>query len=107
MTTKCGMRSGNPDRRTSISQSAFPIRLLPLRLLPAGSDDYSDNDQPGDQEANARTYPESVEHREQEDKEKPSSPQAGHIGPSTAYGGSPDHHQCNRSKEIFVANLQR
>jgi hypothetical protein len=38
---------------------------LPLRLLPTGCEDYSDNDQPGDHEANAGTDPESVEHREQ------------------------------------------
>jgi hypothetical protein len=103
------MRSGNPDCQTSISQSAIRISaflLSSFRLLSTGCDYYSNNDQPGNQKANARTYPESVEHREQEDKEKPSSPQAGYVSPSTAYGGSSDHHQCNRGKEIFVANLQ-
>src|ERR1700730_542429 len=93
----------NPDFHSAIRVPHF---LSPFRLLSTGCDDYANNDQPGDHEANARTYPESVEHREQEDKEKPSSPQAGYVSPSTAYGGSSDHHQCNRGKEIFVANLQ-
>jgi hypothetical protein len=100
------MRSAEWKSGLSDFHFAIRIRLSPLRLLPTGCDDYSNNDQPGDHEANTRTYPESVEHREQEDKEKPSSPQAGYVSPSTAYRGSSDHHQCNRGKEIFVANLQ-
>src|SRR3977135_4100479 len=101
------MRSAEWKSGLSDFHSAIRISSFTSLPLPAGCNDHSDNDQPGDHESNARTYPESIKHREQEDEEKPGSPQARHIGPSAAYGGAPDHHQRDRGKEIFVANLQR
>src|SRR6266404_954265 len=106
---KWGMR--NADCGMEIRQSRFPFRIRlscsSRRLLASGCDDHSNDDQSGDHETNARTYPEGVEHGEQEYEEKPSSPQANHIRPATADRSPPDHDQCNRGEEIFVADLQR
>ena len=61
--------------RIWILDSRFRLHtVLPRRFLSARRDDHSDDDQPGDQEANARTYSEGVEHRKQEYEEKPRSP---------------------------------
>jgi hypothetical protein len=67
-----------------VPQSAFSDLLLAPDLLPAGCDDHSNDDQPGNHEANASSYAERVQHREQKHEKEPRSPQTGHVGSPTA-----------------------
>jgi hypothetical protein len=59
-------RTANGERRNGERRT---VNALPQCFLSAGGNDHSDDDQPGDHEANSGAHSEGVEHGEQQDEE--------------------------------------
>jgi hypothetical protein len=73
--------------------------------LPPRSGDHADDDNPGEQKAKTGADAKSVEHGEEQHKEKSCSPDASYIGLAARDLGTADDHDGDRTQQIFIADI--